>query len=83
MYSIKWEERALREVGKLERTLALRIFKKINLLKEKINSLDIKRLRGSDKYRLRVGDYRVIFSAKKNGIIIWKVGHRKKIYEKF
>ena len=81
MYSIKWEERALRETEKLERSISTRIFKKIDGLRENLNSSDIKRLKGNDKFRLRVGDYRVIFSVENNLIIIWKVGHRKNIYD--
>jgi len=81
MYSIKWEERALIELEKLEKSISARIFKKIEGLKENLNSSDIKRLKGSNKFRLRVGDYRVIFSVEGNLMIIWKVGHRKNIYD--
>jgi len=82
MYSIKWEERALRETQKLGRSISTRIFKKVDNLRENLNSLDIKRLKGEDKFRLRVGDYRVIFSIENPSIVIWKVGHRKNIYKR-
>ena len=82
MYSIKWEERALRETEKLGRSISARIFKKVDNLRENLNSSDIKKLKGSDKFRLRVGDYRVIFSVENDLIIIWKAGHRKNIYER-
>lgn len=61
----------------------MRIFNKIDGLKGNITSSDIKRLKGSDKFRLRVGDYRVIFSIEDDLIIIWKVGHRKNVYDSF
>jgi len=83
MYSIKWEEKALIELEKLEKSISIRIFKKIEGLKENLNSSDIKRLKGYDKFRLRVGDYRVIFSVRDNLIIIWKIGHRRNIYDSF
>lgn len=82
MYSIKWEERALKELGDFEKSISIRISKKIEGLKDNLNSSDIKRLKGSDKFRLRLGDYRVIFSVETNIIIIWKIGHRKNIYKK-
>jgi len=82
MYSIKWEERALREIEKLEKVIYSRIFKKIDELKYGFDSSDIKKMQGGEKYRLRIGDYRVIFSIKKETIIIWKVEHRKNIYNK-
>ena len=81
MYSLKWEEKALREMQKLERTISSRIFKKVDDLKENLESSDIKKLRGQNKLRLRVGDYRIIFSVENNLITIWKVGHRKNIYD--
>lgn len=38
-----------------------------------------------NKYRFRIGDYRVIFSRQKNGeiviLLILKVAHRSKVYE--
>lgn len=79
-YSIKWEEKALRELEKLEKGIYYRIFKKVNELGDNFNSLDIKKIKREDRYRLRVGDYRVIFSIKENSIVVWKVGHRKNIY---
>lgn len=81
MYSLKWEEKALREMQKLERTIFSRIFKKVDDLKENLESSDIKKLRGQNKLRLRVGDYRIIFSVENNLITIWKVGHRRNIYD--
>lgn len=83
MYSVKWEEKALIELEKLEKSVSMRIFNKVDKLKENINSSDIKRLKGSDKFRLRVGDYRIIFSVEGNIITLWKVGHRKNVYDSF
>ena len=81
-YSIKWEEKVLRELGKLEKGISYRIFKKVDELRDNFSSLDIKKIKGEDRYRLRVGDYRVIFSIQKDFIVIWKVGHRKNIYSR-
>lgn len=81
MFEIKWEERALQELHKLENQISFRIYKKVEELKEGFQSRDIKKIKGEDKFRLRVGDYRVLFSLENNKIIIWKVGHRKKIYK--
>lgn len=83
MFEIKWDERALNELYKLENQISSRIYKKVEELKNGFQSKDIKRLKGKDEFRLRVGDYRVIFSLEKNLITIWKVGHRKNIYKNF
>jgi mRNA interferase RelE/StbE len=42
---------------------------------------DIKKLKGQDGTRLRVGDYRVIFYQESGGIVVVAVGHRRNIYD--
>jgi hypothetical protein len=43
---------------------------------------NIKRLQGADfGYRLRMGDYRVLFDVKDDIILIQKIGHRKDVYD--
>jgi mRNA interferase RelE/StbE len=42
---------------------------------------DVKRLKGRDGCRLRVGDWRVIFIEDAKSITVVAVGHRKDIYE--
>ena len=80
MYNIKWKEHALQNIEKLESSITRRIIKKVDELSENPFSKDIKRLKGCDDFRLRVGDFRVIFSIEQNTIQILKVGHRKNIY---
>jgi len=82
MFEIEWKESAIREIEKLDRSITSRIYKKVDELKSDIYSMDIKRLRGSDDFRLRVGDYRIIFSLINNKLTILKIGHRKKIYKR-
>lgn len=42
---------------------------------------DVKRLKGQDGARLRVGDWRIIFYVERNTIVIVAVGHRREIYD--
>lgn len=42
---------------------------------------DIKKLKGQDGARLRVGDYRVIFYQESGNIVVVAVGHRRDIYD--
>jgi len=81
IYNIEWKEHALQNLEKLEKSISRRILKKVEELSEDPFSKDIKKLKGSDDFRLRVGDYRVIFSIEKKTIQILKVGHRKNIYD--
>ena len=80
MYSIEWKESALSDVKKIETSITRRIIKKVEELSDEPFSKDIKRLKGSKDFRLRVGDYRIIFSIENNIITVLKVGHRKNIY---
>ena len=80
MHIIEWKEHALDNIKKLENSIARRIVKKVEELAEDPFSKDIKRLKGSNDFRLRIGDYRVIFSIEKELIMVLKVGHRKNIY---
>ena len=80
-FEIIWSEKAIKELKKIERPIAKRIFDAITLLKEDPYHNIIK-LTNSPYYRLRLGDYRVILDIQKNQlrILIIKVGYRKKIY---
>jgi len=81
MFKAEWTEKALDELNKLEPTISSRIIKKIDELLSDPYSLNIKRLKGIEAFRLRVGDYRVIFEVSGNNILILKVGHRRNIYK--
>jgi mRNA interferase RelE/StbE len=83
MYRIDWKEKAVKELDKLDASISRRIFKSVDELKDKFSEKDIKKLKGySNLYRLRVGDFRVIFELERDLIIILKIGHRESIYER-
>ena len=81
-FKIVWDEKAYDSLNKLELSINRRIFKKVEELSDNTFSKDIKRLKGGNDFRLRVGDYRVIFAIEQNTLQILKVGHRKNIYDK-
>lgn len=80
-YQVSYEKEALKELDKLESSISRRITKKIDEMSENPTSCDIKKLKASDYYRLRVGDYRIIFIFDNNLIKILKIGHRQQIYD--
>ena len=82
-FSIVWLKSAHKSFEKLPMLTQKSIIKQIDLLPTSHENSDIKKLKGhSDLYRLRVGDYRIIFSINKQAqqIRISAVGHRKDIY---
>ncbi len=60
-YEIDWKENAIKDLKKLEVSISNRIYKKVDELIENPCSKDIKKLKWVNAFRLRVGDYRVIF----------------------
>jgi mRNA interferase RelE/StbE len=83
-FQIIWSESAVNELKKLDRTLSKRIFNKVSQLSENPYHFDVIKMVGDPYFRLRVGDYRVIFDIQNDllRILIIKVSHRKNIYKK-
>ena len=83
MFEIHFTKRALKELEKLPRQVSKRIIERIQLLQENSYGNDVKKLAGQPFFRLRVGDYRVIFNILTNNLVILiiKIDHRKKIYK--
>jgi len=80
-YEIIWDNNASNNLDKLEFFIQKRIIKKIDDLAQNFSFHNIKRIIGTNEYRFRVGDYRIIFEIKDNLIRVLKIGHRKNIYK--
>jgi mRNA interferase RelE/StbE len=81
-FEIVWSDSAARQLKKLDRSVARRIFDKVGQLAENPHRF-VQKLVNSPYYRLRVGDYRVILDIKANllRILVLKVGHRESVYD--
>ena len=82
-FEIIWSDPAIRQLKKLDRSVARRIFDKVSELSENPHRF-VQKLVNSPYYRLRVGDYRVILDIQGDllRILILKVGQRESIYER-
>jgi mRNA interferase RelE/StbE len=84
-YTVEYELEALISLEKLDPTISQRILNKINWLAENFELITPQPLTGDlvGLYKLRVGDYRVIydFNNQDNVITIDKIGHRREIYQ--
>jgi mRNA interferase RelE/StbE len=83
MYELIIDDKATEFLEKLEKSLAQRIFKKIQSTKENPFHF-FERLEGRTDFKLRVGDYRVIadIDTSKQRIEVTEIGHRKNIYKR-
>ncbi|QMW23317.1 type II toxin-antitoxin system RelE family toxin [Sandaracinobacteroides saxicola] len=83
MRAIRYSRLAERALKRMPRPHAERIVDKIELLASNRAALanQIKALKGIDAMRLRVGDYRVIFTETLDILAIVNIGPRGSIYE--
>jgi mRNA interferase RelE/StbE len=67
---------------KLPAALRARIEAKIDEIGLRLKSFPHHRLKGSNRFRARVGDYRIIytFDVEQNGIHLLAIGHPREIY---
>lgn len=78
-YTVIWSESAEKQLKRFDRIIIKQIYRKVCELADDPYR-NTRKLVGQDGYRLRVGDYRVIYRIDNNKleILILKAGHRKK-----
>lgn len=84
MHKIIFTNSAADQLKKINPTAQRLIVEKIKKLNPSSQNNNIKKLTGCDNlYRLRVGDYRVIYQIRNLELIILvlKIGHRKDVYK--
>lgn len=80
LYKIEFKPQSLKDGKKIPIKELERIFAKIEALQEDMSG-DVKRLTNAEpEYRLRVGEYRVLFEVEGEVIVIYRIRHRKDIY---
>lgn len=83
-FNIEFSRSADKTLEKLQDKDRLKIIDKLELLAQGYENLDIKAMSGpGNMYRLRVGDYRIVYTQHFDILIIEviKIGHRKEIYK--
>jgi len=82
-YRIEIHPAAMRSLRKLDPQIRPRIQGAISLLAEDPRPPNTKKLRGRDAYRVRVGNYRIIYRIEDQILLITEVtlAHRRDIYE--
>ena len=79
-YDIEFKPKAIKDLSKLSKDVQKRIINKIEIMQDNLQG-NIKKLTNfTPEYRLRVGDYRVLFEIEKQTIIIYRIKHRSQAY---
>ena len=82
-YRLEFKPTARKSLAKIPTVHADRIRKALDLLGENPLPPGNRKIVGSEaKYRIRIGDYRVIYEIKDNQLVIFiiRIAHRKDIY---
>ena len=82
-YTLNFSKRAFKELAKINEPFYSSIKVSIISLTENPRPQGFKKLKGRDGYRIRVGDYRIIYDILDLELVvdIIDLGHRKNIYE--
>jgi len=82
-YKIEWKKSAIRELYRIRRDYIPKIIEAVETLVSNPFPSGVKKLSGSERtYRLRVGNYRIIYEVERDKLVIHvlRVRHRKQAY---
>lgn len=86
-YKVEFARSARKEFERLPAKLQLKATEALKLLAQNPFSelLKVKKLKGADNlYRIRLGDYRVVYEIRNNELIVLviKIGNRREVYKR-
>lgn len=81
-YSVLIKASAAKELDGLPRKELRRVMRTIERLGDEPRPRGCEKLTGEHRYRIRQGDYRVVYSVddERNEVVVFKVGHRRDVY---
>ena len=83
VYKLCWKESVRKDFRRLPSVIIFRVIKKVESLPTNPMPFDSKKLRDTEHtYRVRVGDYRIVYQINQadKEIVITRVRHRKDAY---
>jgi mRNA interferase RelE/StbE len=84
VYSIFFRESVRKDIDTILAKDLLRIMERISLLATDPRPQGSEKLSGQERYRVRQGNYRIVYSLQDNELTIWgvKVAHRREAYRR-
>ena len=84
MYSIEVKQTAAREIEELPLRERRQVVERIGRLADDPRPRGCEKLAGGERYWVRQGDYRIVYSIEDALLIVWavKVGHRRDVYRR-
>jgi mRNA interferase RelE/StbE len=85
MWSVVYTAGAIKTLSKMDSSIAKRIRSRVLILARNPLAQDnnVKRLVGTEGYRLRVGDWRVVYVLEHRvlTVVVVRIGHRSEVYQ--
>jgi mRNA interferase RelE/StbE len=83
LVSIEWTEGAIKDLGKLDKPVAQRILRRLTWFSKNFQGIVPEPLAGEFRgmFKLRIGNWRVVYTVEEKAIVIQFIGHRREIYE--
>jgi mRNA interferase RelE/StbE len=79
---VKIDDKAIKDLSKIHKTDAKKILSKIEDLEKFPQVPNLKKLTNFEPpYRLRVGNYRILFDIEDSTLTVYRVKHRKDSYQ--
>ena len=81
-YALKIEKVAERHLEKLPAEILGRVTQKLTELEQNPRVAGVTKLKGIEGYRLRVEDYRILFTIddRRREVCVYRVKHRREVY---
>ena len=82
-YKVEIVKKAEKELKSIDKNIALRIGDSLLKLGQKPHPRQSTKLKGTPFYRLRIGDYRVIYAVNNidRKVTVLSIGHRREVYK--
>jgi mRNA interferase RelE/StbE len=83
LLKVEWEKEALDDLKKIDKPIVKRILNKISWFSQHFDNIIPEPLSGdmTGLFKIRVGDWRVVYTIKDEVIVIQAVEHRREIYK--
>ena len=81
-YKVYFRESVEKDLNTIPKKDLKRILRRIKMLEDNPRSPGCEKLTGQERYRVRQGQYRIVYSIQDAEFSVWivKVGHRKEVY---
>jgi mRNA interferase RelE/StbE len=83
-YSVLLKRSVLKDLDPVAARDCQRIMERIRSLGDDPRPMGCEKLSALERYRVRVGDYRIVYSIEDAQLVVWvvRVGHRRDVYRR-